>query len=222
MSPCPRLFSPFSYKAINIIIETPFWWSHLIPITSQHPTHKYNQFTNLRIKFPVTEFWGCIESITFVPNLCSSHMQSRLSVPRSLVPAPIQDSSVFGELDETQFIVRKIHSSCEPVTLNKLSPKMQWWDRQRTNLPISSSRRGVGGSINWFHTDTNWENHSKAGKQSALTPCPSYWARWQRLGLPDLGGFHLHYFVGLSPGRSTIWCLILTVLPGRGQSLVDL
>lgn len=149
-------------------------------------------------------------------------MQSRLSVPWSLVPAPIQDSSVFGELDETQFIVRQIRSNCEPVTLNKLSPKMQWWDRQRTNLPISSSRQGVGGSINWFHADTNWENHSKAGKQSALTPCPSYWARWQRLGLPDLGGFHLHYFVGLSPGRSTIWCLILTVLPGRGQSLVNL
>lgn len=150
MSPCPRLFSPFSYKAINIIIETPFWWSHLIPITSQHPTHKYNQFTNLRIKFPVTEFWGCIESITFVPNLCSSHMQSRLSVPRSLVPAPIQDSSVFGELDETQFIVRQIRSSCEPVTLNKLSPKMQWWDRQRTNLPISSSRRVSGGVLIGF------------------------------------------------------------------------
>lgn len=56
--------------------------------------------------------------------------------------------------------------------------------------PISSSRRGVGlwGSINWFQADTNWENHSKAGKQSALTPCPSYWAHWQRLGLPDLGG----------------------------------
>lgn len=72
-------------------------------------------------------------------------MQSRLSVPRSLVPAPIQDSSVFGELDETQFIVRQIHSSCEPVTLNKLSPKMQWWDRGQT-FPFQVAD-GVSGGV---------------------------------------------------------------------------
>lgn len=57
MTPGPRLFSSFSYKAMNLHHRNLILMVSSNPISG--PTSKY-QFMNLRIKFPMLELLGCL------------------------------------------------------------------------------------------------------------------------------------------------------------------